>query len=156
MPDAVSFHPVSPRFWLARQTELACVAVPVTLAAIALLAAVPGPATAAILVAVLALTASQWSVERGRYRAWGYAERDDDLVVRRGLLFRNVSVVPYGRMQFIDVAAGPFDRLFGLATVQLHTAAAASDARIPGLALADAERLRDRLAGLGEARATGL
>jgi uncharacterized protein len=156
MPDPVSFHPVSPRFWLARQAELACVAVPATLAAVGALAVVPGAATVAILAGVLVLAASMWSVERGRYRAWGYAERDDDLVVRRGLLFRNVSVVPYGRMQFIDVAAGPVDRLFGLATVQLHTAAAASDARIPGLRRADAERLRDRLAGLGEARATGL
>ena len=65
-------------------------------------------------------------------------ERADDLIVRRGLLFRQVSVVPYGRMQFIDVSAGPIDRLFGLATVQLHTAAAATDARIPGLPHAEA------------------
>jgi membrane protein YdbS with pleckstrin-like domain len=43
-----------------------------------------------------------------------------------------------------------------LATVQLHTAAAASDARIPGLATTEAERLRDRLTALGEAKATGL
>jgi len=97
-----------------------------------------------------------WLVERGRYRAWGYAERDDDLIITRGLLFRRVSVVPYGRMQFIDVTAGPIDRAFGLATVQLHTAAAASDARIPGLLRGDADALRDRLATVGEAKATGL
>jgi len=59
-------------------------------------------------------------------------------------------------MQFIDVTAGPVDRLFRLATVQLHTAAAATDARIPGLAVAEANRLRDRLASLGEAQAAGL
>ena len=80
----------------------------------------------------------------------------EDLVVRHGLLFRQVPVVPYGRMQFIDVSAGPVDRFFGLATVQLHTAAAASDARIPGLAQSEADRLRDRLATLGQAQATGL
>ncbi|MBV8194183.1 MAG: PH domain-containing protein [Candidatus Dormibacteraeota bacterium] len=97
-----------------------------------------------------------WAVERGRYRAWAYGERADDLIVNRGLLFRRTSVVPYGRMQFIDVTAGPVDRVFGLATVQLHTAAAATDARIPGLLRSDAERLRDRLAAAGEARATGL
>ena len=68
-----------------------------------------------------------------RYRAWGYAEREDDLLVRRGVMIRRLTVVPYGRMQFVDVTAGPVDRLFGLATVQLHTAAAATDARIPGL-----------------------
>jgi membrane protein YdbS with pleckstrin-like domain len=89
-------------------------------------------------------------------RAWGYAERADDLLVRHGLLFRRLSIVPYGRMQFVDVTAGPLDRMFGLATVQLHTAAAASDARIPGLEPAEAARLRDRLAALGEARAEGI
>jgi membrane protein YdbS with pleckstrin-like domain len=89
-------------------------------------------------------------------RSWGYAERTDDLLVRHGLVFRRLSIVPYGRMQFVDVTAGPLERIFGLATVQLHTAAAASDARIPGLVPAEAARLRDRLAALGEARAEGL
>jgi membrane protein YdbS with pleckstrin-like domain len=89
-------------------------------------------------------------------RSWGYAERADDLLVRHGLLFRRLSIVPYGRMQFVDVTAGPLDRMFQLATVQLHTAAAASDAKIPGLAPEEAARLRDRLAALGEARAEGL
>jgi membrane protein YdbS with pleckstrin-like domain len=59
-------------------------------------------------------------------------------------------------MQFVEVTAGPFERVFRLATVQLHTAAAASDARIPGLERDEAARLRDRLAILGEARASGL
>ena len=93
---------------------------------------------------------------RGRYRSWGYAEREDDLLIRRGFLFRRLSVVPYGRMQFVDVTAGPVERTFGLATVKLHTAAAATDAKLPGLATAEAERLRDRLAALGEAQASGL
>ena len=91
-----------------------------------------------------------------RFQAWGYAEREDDLLVRRGVLFSRLSVVPYGRMQFIDVTAGPFERSFGLATVRLHTAAAATDARIPGLERDEAARLRDRLAELGEAQAAGL
>ena len=91
-----------------------------------------------------------------RFRAWGYAERAEDLLVRRGVLVRRLSVVPYGRMQFVDVVAGPLERRWGLATVRLHTAAAASDARVPGLPAAEAERLRDRLAMLGESRAAGL
>jgi membrane protein YdbS with pleckstrin-like domain len=89
-------------------------------------------------------------------RSWGYAERADDLLVRHGRLVRRLSIVPYGRMQFVDVTAGPLERAFGLATVQLHTAAAASDARVPGLPPQEAARLRDRLAALGETRAEGL
>ena len=97
-----------------------------------------------------------WHVVVRRYRTWGYAEREDDLLVRRGVMFDRLSVVPYGRMQFIDVTAGPLERVFGLATVRLHTAAAATDARIPGLDRDEAARLRDRLAELGEAQAAGL
>ena len=89
-------------------------------------------------------------------RSWGYAERADDLLVRRGVAFRTVVVVPYGRMQYVDVYAGPVDRIFGLAKVQLHTASARSDAYIPGLPPQEAARLRDRLASRGEARLAGL
>jgi membrane protein YdbS with pleckstrin-like domain len=97
-----------------------------------------------------------WRFVGRRYGSWGYAERDDDLLVRRGVMFARLSVVPYGRMQFIDVTAGPLERAFGLATVRLHTAAAATDARVPGLEREEAARLRDRLAELGEAQAAGL
>jgi membrane protein YdbS with pleckstrin-like domain len=159
-PRAPRLTPVSPRFWLARQAVMAVLALPV-LAGAALLALVTAgqgvPLASGLIVAgAVLLLAGGWLVERGRYRSWGYAERDDDLVVSRGLMFRRVSVVPYGRMQLIDVTAGPVARLFHIATVQLHTAAAASDARIPGLLREDAERLRDRLAAVGQARATGL
>jgi hypothetical protein len=88
--------------------------------------------------------------------AWGYAERERDLLVRHGLLVRRLSIVPYARMQFVDVTAGPLERLFDLATVQLHTAAAASNARVPGLPPAEASRLRDRLTALGEDLGEGL
>jgi len=91
-----------------------------------------------------------------RVAAWGYAERRDDLMVKRGVMIRRQSVIPYGRMQFIDVTAGPVERSLGLATVRMHTAAAASDARIPGLDKADAAKLRDQLAALGESQAAGL
>jgi len=96
-----------------------------------------------------------WFVRR-RVLAWSYQEREEDLIVQRGVLVRRLSVVPYGRMQFVDVTAGPVERSFHLATVQLHTAAAASDARIPGLEPEEATRLRDRLSALGEAKAAGL
>ena len=155
-PDTEFARP-SPRLWLARQTVLAMTGVVLLagLGAGGLAIAGPGGALTGVGIA-LVVAASSWFLERGRYRAWGYLERDDDLVVRRGLMFRRLTVVPFGRMQFVDVTAGPVDRVFDLATVQLHTAAAATDARIPGLRSSDAARLRDRLAALGEARASGL
>jgi membrane protein YdbS with pleckstrin-like domain len=96
-----------------------------------------------------------WLVPR-QVRALRYAEREDDLLVRRGIMFRSLVVVPYGRMQYVDVSAGPVDRSCGIAKVQLHTAASATDATIAGLPPAEAARLRDRLASRGEARLAGL
>jgi len=155
--DDAQWRRPSPRMWTARQTLLGLVAVPVMLTA-AVLAGVGAGAVVGVAVLLVIFVASGcwWLALRGRYRAWGYAERGDDLLVRRGLLVRRMSVVPYGRMQLIEVTAGPVDRIFGLATVQLHTASASTDARIPGLPATEAERLRDRLAALGEATAAGL
>jgi membrane protein YdbS with pleckstrin-like domain len=156
MEDAAAVRP-SPRLWAARQTLLALVVVPVVLLVGVLCGLLlPGIVTVLMLAGLLVVTAAVWIGLRGRYRSWSYREREDDLIVSRGLLVRRLSVVPYGRMQFLDVTAGPIDRWFGLATVQLHTAAATSDARIPGLPLTEAQRLRDRLAALGEARGAGL
>ena len=108
-----------------------------------------------VLVVLIAGGLSSWFVRR-RYRAWRYQERHEDLIVGRGVMVRRLSVVPYGRMQFVEVTAGPFERLFQLSTVKLHTAAAASDARIPGLERDESARLRDRLTELGESRAAGM
>jgi len=113
----------------------------------------PGVISALVLLALGALTA--WFLRR-RVGAWRYQERNEDLLVARGVLVQRLSVVPYGRMQFVEVTAGPVERLFQLSTVKLHTAAAASDARIPGLERAEAARLRDRLTEMGESMAAGM
>jgi membrane protein YdbS with pleckstrin-like domain len=150
------FRP-SPRLASMRQAEVAAVTAVVGLVAgsvfWALASFVVGLAVFAALVGVGFVAGL---VIQRRVRAWAYAEREDDLLVGRGILVSRLSVVPYGRMQFVDVTAGPVERLFGLVTVRLHTAAAASDARIPGLSEDTGARLRDRLASLGEARASGL
>jgi uncharacterized protein len=94
-------------------------------------------------------------VERN-WRSWGYVEREDDLYITHGVLFRNLVAVPYGRMQLVEVASGPLERAFGLASVSLKTASPETGATIPGLPPAEAARLRDRLTTLGEAQASGL
>ena len=112
--------------------------------------AVTGTPVWAVLAVVAALSGALWWVVIGRrWRAWGYAERERDLLIRRGVLVRHLTIVPYGRMQFVDVKQGPLARALGVSTVQLHTAAAATDARIPFVADGEATRLRDRLTALG-------
>lgn len=149
-------HP-SPRLGTLRRIEVAAGALVLVLATglPLLLSGHPILAgTAVLALLVLALLADV--LLQRRVRAWSFCERHDDLLVRRGLLFARLSLVPYGRMQFIDVSRGPFERALGLATVRLHTASAVSDARIPGLPLGEAERLRDQLSALGNAQAAGL
>ena len=146
----------SARLLALRRVQVAVVAVAAAVAAgVAGSTAGLAPALGAAAGALVVGVAAEWFVRR-RVHAWAYAEREDDLLVRRGVMFTRLSVVPYGRMQFIDVTAGPFERSFGLATVRMHTAAAASDARIPGLEREEAARLRDRLAERGEAQAAGI
>jgi membrane protein YdbS with pleckstrin-like domain len=155
-PADVSWQRVSPRLAVARRLVLTLTAA-VGLAAEVALWLLTGSAWALVLVPVLlvAVVWGWWLIGR-QTRAIGYAERDDDLLVRRGILFRDLVVVPYGRMQYVDVQAGPVDRRFGIAKVQLHTASPGTDAQIPGLAPEEAARLRDRLARRGEARLAGL
>ena len=157
--DALSWNAPSPRLRVLRRYEV----LTGTLLLMVLAAGVTIALGAAVVVAVvgavvgLMIVGSIADLVAGRrVRAWGYAERAEDLLVRRGVMFRRTSVIPYGRMQYVEVTAGPFERSFGLATVQMHTAAAASDARIPGLPAAEAARLRDQLTSLGETHAMGL
>ncbi|MFJ5811772.1 PH domain-containing protein [Streptomyces sp. NPDC093093] len=115
-----------------------------------------GPAWAAVGALWLGVLVWGWVLLGRNWRSWRYTERADDLLISRGVLWREQTVVPYGRMQLVEVTSGPLERRFGLASVQLHTAAAATDAKIPGLVPAEAERLRDRLSALGEAKSAGL
>ncbi|TDB29381.1 hypothetical protein ATCM_18005 [Stenotrophomonas sp. ATCM1_4] len=69
------------------------------------------------------------------------------LGVRRGHLWQSESHVPISRVQHLDLGRGPLQRMAGLATLTVHTAGTRMNTvAIAGLALADAERLRDRLA----------
>lgn len=150
--------PVSPRLATARRLALLLVMLLVAagIIVLALVASVPRWIPAATAAAALAVLVWLWWLIGRRVRSFGYAERGDDLLVRSGIMFRRLVIVPYGRMQLVDVKAGPIDRLLGITTVQLHTAAATTDATIPGLLPDIAAGLRDRLAQRGEQRSAGL
>ncbi|MFD7833611.1 PH domain-containing protein [Streptomyces sp. NPDC059761] len=139
-----------------RRLLLVVWAVPLAAGTTVLLGLTAGPGWAAVGAIWLVALVWGWVLLGRNWRSWRYAERADDLLISRGVLWRAQTVVPYGRMQLVEVTSGPLERRFGLASVQLHTAAAATDAKIPGLVPAEAQRLRDRLTELGEARSAGL
>ncbi len=109
-----------------------------------------------VMPAVVVLAVVGWVVVGRNARAWGYAERDEDLYIKHGATYKELVVVPYGRMQFVDITAGPLEQVYGIASVRLHTASPGTSARIPGLPKDEAARLRDRLTALGETQAAGL
>src|SRR3546814_11606695 len=102
--------------------QAALIAIPVVIASLVLESArLLPPGLIFGVVALLALLAIV-RVPLRRHHARGYAMGDNRLRVVRGILFRSDSVVPFGRVQHIDVNQGPLERYYGLATPTLHTA----------------------------------
>lgn len=154
-PDGIAWQRVSTRLVTARQIVAAlCFGLPV--AAGAVVAVLVATWVWALVAAVMLVWLWVALVILRQVRAIGYVEREGDLLLRKGVMFRSLVVVPYGRMQYVDVTAGPLGRALGIASVQLHTAAPGTDATIDGLEPAEAARLRDRLASRGEAQLAGL
>jgi membrane protein YdbS with pleckstrin-like domain len=116
------------------------------------------PLWLAVLVPAVMLLLAVWRLVLipRQVRAIGYAERDDDLLIRTGIFFQRTMAVPYGRMQYVDIGVGPVERGLGLCTLKLHTASPGTNALIPGLPAAEGARLREQLSARGEARLAGL
>lgn len=156
-PDPQGWVQVSPRLATVRRISVLAVVGVLTLVVAVALLFTPAPWTAGVVVLIgLVVVGWAWWLIGRQVAATAYSERTDDLVVRSGILLQRTVVVPYGRMQLVDVTSGPLDRWVGIARVQLHTAAATTDASVPGLPTEEAARLRDHLAALGEARSAGL
>ncbi len=96
-----------------------------------------------------------WVVSR-QVSAISWVELDEEIVIRRGRLFRSLVSVPYGRLQYVDIQSGPLMRSQGIATCEIHTASPESGGSLPGLPVAEAEALRARLSARGEAQRAGL
>lgn len=150
MDDEPAMTPLDPRqkrVWRAR------IAIAVAALAVTALSLDRGPLRETILpfgvvplIAVLLGLLALLVMPGRRYRAWGYREEEDELHVRRGLLIRVQSAVPFARVQHIDLAQGPIERRHGLARLILHTAGTrGASVPLPGLAREEAEAMRDRI-----------
>ena len=80
------------------------------------------------------------------WRRLGYALSERELRIVRGWLFHTDTIVPLVRVQHIDVARGPLDKLVGTASLIVHTAGTHNSVvTLPGLAPSRAEELRDTI-----------
>ncbi len=80
------------------------------------------------------------------WRRLGYALDDRLLRVVRGWLFHTDTIVPFVRVQHIDVREGPLDKVFSIATLVVHTAGTHNSVvTLPGLAPERARAIRDAI-----------
>ncbi|WP_105012012.1 PH domain-containing protein [Salinibacter sp. 10B] len=83
---------------------------------------------------------------RLRYRSWGFALRPEELYVEHGVITNVRTVVPLRRIQHVDVSQDLIEREYALGRLVVHTAGSrSSDVVVPGLPLAEAERIRDEV-----------
>jgi len=85
-------------------------------------------------------------VPNRRFFARGYNMSEDRLRVLRGIFFRSDTIVPFGRVQHIDVNQGPIERFFGISTLTLHTAGNHNaSVNLPGLERDLATDMREKI-----------
>lgn len=163
-PDDVTFLPVSDKLMIARFIErglvglifLAIGAFPLILRLSGVWGSYPAWLAWSVPAAILVIVLWVLALIPRQVRAIGYAERNEDLLLRHGIMFHRVMVVPYGRMQYVDVTMGPLERILGLSSIHLHTASPGTNAIIFGLPAPEAARLREQLSARGEAKLAGL
>jgi len=84
-----------------------------------------------------------------RWRRWRWDVSAEAIDIRHGTLTIRRTLIPMTRVQHVDTTSDVIDQQFGLATVQIHTAAGSH--KIPLLSRSDADALRDRIAELADA-----
>lgn len=144
MDQSDDLTPLDPAYKSLLRVQLAIAALVLLVAATIAEIAIPGW-TGAVWIPALAVVAyALIRVPLRRYNARGYSLAGERLRVVRGVFFRADTVVPFGRVQHIDVGQGPLERAFGLATLTVHTAGTHNaSVSLPGLKHADATGMRE-------------
>ena len=92
-----------------------------------------------------------------RTRALGYSLRPNHLMARQGVLFRHVTSIPYGRIQYVDVDSGPLERAHHLVRLTIRTAGVtASKVTLYGIPTECGHQLRELLIRRADERMAAL
>ncbi len=144
--DGEELTRVHPNYAHALRIQTVIMAIPVIIGALVLEGAsilpggvIVGPVALLALIAII-------RVPNRRFFARGYDMSADRLRVLKGILWRSDTIVPFGRVQHIDVDQGPLERFFGIATLTLHTAGNANaSVTLPGLEHSHATVMREEI-----------
>jgi membrane protein YdbS with pleckstrin-like domain len=80
------------------------------------------------------------------FKVKSYALRQRDIMYRSGLLFRSTTVVPFNRVQHVELKTSPIDRMFKLSRLKIYTAGGSqSDLTIPGISPEKASRIKEMI-----------
>ena len=151
----LAWRPVSPALATVRLIVLGVfLLVPLVASVVLALLLTPWVWVATVVVVLVGLW-GLWLVRR-QVSAISWVELDEEIVIRKGRLFRSLVSVPYGRLQYVDIQSGPLMRAMGIASCEIHTASPESGGSLPGLPTDEAEALRTRLAARGETQRAGL
>lgn len=135
-----------PNYTRVMRIQGAVMLLPLLAGTLALVSADVLPLWAVLLALVLAALWLVWYLPARRYRSRGFHLADDRLRVVKGVLFHSDTVVPFSRVQHIDVEQGPLERAFGIARLILHTAGTHnSSVTLPGLAHDQAGSMREAI-----------
>lgn len=138
--------PLDPAFVTTTRIASALGLIPIVIGAGVLEFAQLSPSGTFIVPGVLIYVFMAFVVPARKYRHWGYAIGADRLRIVRGYMFYRDTIVPFGRIQHIDVDQGPIDRRYDLATLTVHTAGNHnSTVALPGLLHADAIAMREAI-----------
>lgn len=103
----------------------------------------PWPPGVPLLFLALVCAYLVWRMPQRAYDQWRYELAPETLELRRGVVVESHTAIPYFRVQHIDITRSPLERALGLSQLVVRTAAATTDATIPGVAASEAETLRD-------------
>ena len=149
--DAAPIQPVEPAYRNVLRLGAAMFWLPMLVASLVVdrlvLNALPVAGLAPVLVGLTAFSAILVAPER-IYRRLGYSVDGELLRVVRGWLFHSDTIVPFVRVQHIDVKRGPLDKMFGTATLVVHTAGTHNSiVSLPGLSPNTAAAIREDIRG---------
>ncbi|PLS15892.1 hypothetical protein CVD28_20565 [Bacillus sp. M6-12] len=75
-----------------------------------------------------------------RWKRWRYEVRESEIEIQSGFFVIKRTLVPMTRVQHVDTKQGPILRRYGLATVEISTAATSH--QIPALDTTEADSMR--------------
>jgi uncharacterized protein len=147
---AEGLHPVDPAYAKVLRIATALNLIPLAIGASVfdalLIRHIAGPYGLITALAWLVAAVTIVSFPSRRVSRWGYRIGEGQLRVARGWLFRTDTIVPFVRVQHIDVGQGPIERAFGLSHLIVHTSGTHnSTVTLPGLPSDRAAAMRETI-----------